>query len=80
MVRDICAKFSALDRHKKLRCVPLPSLICTGETARVAMWLNQTIPGVSVDVEPFRLVIAYAAQSWGLAGMCVSCQLGGMVC
>ncbi|CEL06529.1 hypothetical protein ASPCAL09703 [Aspergillus calidoustus] len=67
MVRDICAKFSALDRHKKLRCVPLPSLICTGETARVAMWLNQTIPGVRVDVEPFRLVIAYAARSWGLA-------------
>ncbi|KAL2785369.1 fungal-specific transcription factor domain-containing protein [Aspergillus keveii] len=68
MVRDICAKFSALDSHKKLRCVPLPSLICTGETARVAIWLNRTLPGSSIDVEPFRVVIAYAARSWGVAG------------
>ncbi|KAL3441782.1 hypothetical protein BJX65DRAFT_313513 [Aspergillus insuetus] len=68
MVRDICAKFSALDNHKKLRCVPLPSLICTGETVQVAIWLNQTLPGSRIDVEPFRLVIAYAARSWGIAG------------
>ncbi|KAJ0412969.1 fungal-specific transcription factor domain-containing protein [Aspergillus carlsbadensis] len=71
MVRDICARFSALDNKKKLRCVPLPSLICTGETARVALWVNRTVPasGVQVDVEPFRLVLAYAARSWGVAGM-----------
>ncbi|KAL3492293.1 fungal-specific transcription factor domain-containing protein [Aspergillus germanicus] len=68
MVRDICTKFSALESRKKLRCVPLPSLICTGETARVAIWLNGTLPGSGIDVEPFRTVIAYATRSWGVAG------------
>ncbi|KIA75807.1 C6 transcription factor [Aspergillus ustus] len=70
MVRDICAKFSALDENRKLRCVPLPSLICTGEAARAAHWLNhQTAPGTNIDVDPFRTVIAYAARSWPIAGM-----------
>ncbi|KAL3462125.1 fungal-specific transcription factor domain-containing protein [Aspergillus heterothallicus] len=64
MVRDICAKFSALDDKSKLHCVPLPSLICTGETARIAVWLNQTLPGMNQDIEPFRMVIAYAARPW----------------
>ncbi|KAL2840291.1 fungal-specific transcription factor domain-containing protein [Aspergillus pseudoustus] len=70
MVRDICAKFSALDEKRKLRVVPLPSLICTGESARVVMWLNQTVPGAGIiDFDPFRTVIAYAARSWGITGL-----------
>ncbi|KAL2810316.1 fungal-specific transcription factor domain-containing protein [Aspergillus granulosus] len=69
MVRDICARFSALDEQRKLGCVPLPSLICTVEAARIAMWLNQILPGLSLDIGPFHMVIEYAAQSWGAAGI-----------
>jgi hypothetical protein len=80
MVRDICAKFSALDSKRKLRCVPLPSLICTGEAARVAIWMNQTLPGSRIDLEPFRVVIAYAGMSWGVAGMYLWFRVGWAMC
>ncbi|KAL4860902.1 hypothetical protein BDV12DRAFT_180989 [Aspergillus spectabilis] len=68
MVREICLKFNALDERSKIRWVPLPAVICTGEAAKAAVWLNQ-IPArrTCLDIEPLRETLRYSARSWKLA-------------
>ncbi|KAL2843923.1 fungal-specific transcription factor domain-containing protein [Aspergillus pseudoustus] len=69
MVTDICLRFNALDPELRGVCVPLPAVICIGEAARAAAWLNGLEVGrCNVAIEPLRQTLEYAAGSWGLAG------------
>lgn len=70
MVWDICSKFNALPLGDKISPVPLPAVICAGETALTAGWLNRldTKP-CRLDYEPLRQLLAYATETWDLAGM-----------
>ena len=69
MVRDICSKFNALDPSGRISWVPLSAVICVGETALAAAWLNQLGAEKSVlDYEPLRQTLAYAIRTWNLAG------------
>ncbi|KAJ5606085.1 C6 transcription factor [Penicillium lagena] len=69
MVWDICSKFNELQLGDKIRWVPLPAVICAGETAITAVWLNRLDPGRSqLDYEPLRQTLSYATRTWDLAG------------
>jgi hypothetical protein len=70
MVWDICSKFNALPLDDKISWVPLPAVICAGETALTAVWLNRLDTGRSrLDYEPLRQTLSYATRTWNLAGM-----------
>ncbi|KAL4886863.1 hypothetical protein BJY04DRAFT_212834 [Aspergillus karnatakaensis] len=67
MVRDICIKYTAGHGSREISFVPLPSLICTGEAALAAVYVNQSFPGSNLEIAPLRAVLGYAAWRWGLA-------------
>ncbi|KAL3477073.1 hypothetical protein BJX99DRAFT_128743 [Aspergillus californicus] len=69
MVREISLKFNALEEDRKIKWVPLPAVLCTGEALRAALWLNQVLDGEGIiDMEPLRRTLTYSGRNWGLAG------------
>lgn len=79
MVLDICSKFNALQQDDKISWVPLPAVICAGETALTAVWMNRLDPErTRLDYEPLRQTLSYATRNWDLAGMVyMQPRLGG---
>lgn len=70
MVRDICAKFDALEPRRKIPCVPLPAVMCIGEAVLAIRYLKQSYGlAYQFDEEPFQRVLTYATRTWNLAGM-----------
>jgi hypothetical protein len=70
MVGDICSKFDALEATKKIPCVPLPAVMCTGEAALAVRYLKRSYgQAFQFDEEPFQRVLIYATRTWNLAGM-----------
>ncbi|KAK9616947.1 hypothetical protein V6Z98_008335 [Aspergillus fumigatus] len=68
MVRDICAKFDALEPRRKIPCVPLPAVMCIGEAVLAIRYLKQSYGlAYQFDEEPFQRVLTYATRTWNLA-------------
>ncbi|EAW19839.1 putative C6 transcription factor [Aspergillus fischeri NRRL 181] len=70
MVGDICSKFDALEPSRKIPCVPLPAVMCTGEAILAVRYLKQSYGlAFQFDEEPFQHILTYATRTWNLAGM-----------
>ncbi|GFF26179.1 hypothetical protein IFM46972_01676, partial [Aspergillus udagawae] len=70
MVRDICLQLNALKTREEIARVPLPAVMCIGETALTAVWLKQADPDEShVDSLPFKLALGRVRHYWILAGI-----------
>jgi hypothetical protein len=70
MVRDICLQLNALKTREEIARVPLPAVMCIGETALTAVWLKQADPDEShVDSLPFKLALGRVKHYWILAGI-----------
>jgi hypothetical protein len=70
MVRDICSKFDALEPGRKIPCVPLPAVMCTGEAVLAVRYLKQSYGlAFQFDEEPFQRILTYATRTWNIAGM-----------
>lgn len=70
MVLDTCSKFNTLQPSNKISWLPLPAVICAGETAITAAWLNRfDTERPRLDYEPLRQTLSYATTTWDLAGM-----------
>ncbi|PKX88442.1 fungal specific transcription factor domain-containing protein [Aspergillus novofumigatus IBT 16806] len=68
MVRDICLQLNALKTREEIARVPLPAVMCIGETALTALWLKQADPDEShVDSLPFKLALGRVKHYWILA-------------
>ena len=70
MVRDICLQLNALEAIEEISRVPLPAVMCIGETALTAIWLKQADPDKShVDGRAFNLALERVTRYWILAGI-----------
>ncbi|GFF48108.1 uncharacterized transcriptional regulatory protein C530.05 [Aspergillus udagawae] len=70
MVGDICSKFDALEPSRKIPCVLLPAVMCTGEAVLAIRYLRRSYGlAFQFDEEPFRRILVYATRTWTLAGM-----------
>jgi hypothetical protein len=70
MVGDICSKFDALEPTRKIPCVPLPAVMCTGEAVLAVRYLKQSYGlAFQFDEEPFQRILTYATRTWNIAGM-----------
>ncbi|GES66019.1 hypothetical protein ATEIFO6365_0012041000 [Aspergillus terreus] len=68
MVRDICLQLNALEAIEEISRVPLPAVMCIGETALTAIWLKQADPDEShVDGRAFNLALERVRRYWVLA-------------
>ncbi|EAW11915.1 transcription factor domain protein [Aspergillus clavatus NRRL 1] len=69
MVRDICLQLNAVEPRAEIARVPLPAVICIGETALTAAWMNQASTDVSfIESAPFKQALGHVSRYWTLAG------------
>lgn len=70
MVRDICLQLNALEAIEEISRIPLPAVMCIGETALTATWLKQADPDKShVDGRASNLALERVRRYWILAGI-----------